>query len=214
MGIMTCKSVSANCKHMHRFHMQTLTHRYAAARIEKLRAEDKLKRRSRLLKWIPITVTDLVGFLAIIINMGVINVPAVEDYWKTSWTAEIPFFSRVMSRDRFELIFWMLHASHTTTSTPKRIDKIRMLLDILLSKFQANYIPRRNLAIDETMLRFQGRFVGKQYMPKKPVKWGIKAFSLADSTNGYILNVLLKLVLKHWMRPTHSNPHFRSLHVL
>jgi len=28
-------------------------------------------------------------------------------------------------------------------------------------------------------------------MPKKPVKWGIKAFSLADSTNGYILNVLL-----------------------
>ena len=171
--------------------MQTLTHRYAAAQIEKLRAEDKLKRRSRLLKWIPITVTDLVGFLAIIINMGVINVPAVEDYWKTSWTAEIPFFSRVMSRDRFELIFWMLHASHTTTSTPKRIDKIRMLLDILLSKFQANYIPRRNLAIDETMLRFRGRFVGKQYMPKKPVKWGIKAFSLADSTNGYILNVLL-----------------------
>jgi len=41
------------------------------------------------------------------------------------------------------------------------------------------------------MLRFRGRFVGKQYMPKKPVKWGIKAFSLADSTNGYILNVLL-----------------------
>lgn len=162
----------------------TLTHRHAAARIEKLRAVDKVKRRSRLLRWIPITVTDLVGFLAIIINMGVINVPAVEDYWKTSWTAEIPFFSRVMSRDRFELIFWMLHASHSTTSTPKRIDKIRMLLDILLSKFQANYIPRRNLAIDETMLRFRGRFVGKQNMPKKPVKWGIKAFSLADSTMG------------------------------
>ena len=28
-------------------------------------------------------------------------------------------------------------------------------------------------------------------MPKKPVKWGIKAFSLADSSNGYLLNILL-----------------------
>ena len=28
-------------------------------------------------------------------------------------------------------------------------------------------------------------------MPKKPVKWGIKAFSLADSSNAYLLNILL-----------------------
>jgi len=28
-------------------------------------------------------------------------------------------------------------------------------------------------------------------MPKKPVKWGIKAFSLADSRNGYMLNTLV-----------------------
>ena len=27
-------------------------------------------------------------------------------------------------------------------------------------------------------------------MPKKPTKWGIKCFSLADSSNGYILTVL------------------------
>ena len=41
------------------------------------------------------------------------------------------------------------------------------------------------------MLRFRGWFAGKQCMPKKPVKWGIKAFSLADSSNGYLFNVLL-----------------------
>ena len=41
------------------------------------------------------------------------------------------------------------------------------------------------------MLGFHGRFAGKQYMPKNPVKWGIKAFSLADSSNGYLFNVLL-----------------------
>ena len=96
-----------------------------------------------------------------------------------------------MARDRFELIFWMLHVSHTTSSPSKRIDMVGMLLQMLLSKFRASYTPKRNLAVDETILRFRGRFVGKQYMPKKPVKWGIKSFTLADSSNGYVLNILL-----------------------
>ena len=47
------------------------------------------------------------------------------------------------------------------------------------------------MAVDETVLHFRGWFAGKQYMPKKPVKWGIKAFSLADSSNGYLLNIML-----------------------
>ena len=33
--------------------------------------------------------------------------------------------------------------------------------------------------------------MGKQYMPKKNVKWGIKLFSVADSRNGYLLNTLI-----------------------
>ena len=44
---------------------------------------------------------------------------------------------------------------------PKRLDKIGMLLSMLLAKFRASYNPRQNLAVDETMLRFRGRFVGK-----------------------------------------------------
>ena len=66
-----------------------------------------------------------------------------------------------------------------------------MLLDRLIRKFQDSYAPSRNLAIDETMLCFRGRFAGKLYMPKKPVKWGIKSFTLSDSSNGYVLNTLL-----------------------
>ena len=37
------------------------------------------------------------------------------------------------------------------------------------------------------MVGFRGRFSVKQYMPKNPEKWGIKAFTMADSTNGYML---------------------------
>jgi len=114
---------------MHEYKENSILHyfySYASQRIEKLRAEGKLRPRSRLLKWTAITITKLQGFLAIVINMGIISVPAMEDYWKTSWIAEVPFFSRVMPRDRFMLIFWMLHVSHSTVSPPKRIDKIKL----------------------------------------------------------------------------------------
>lgn len=39
---------------------------------------------------------------------------------------------------------------------------------------------------DEAMIPFQGRSSMKQYLPKKPVKRGIKVWCQADSSNGYV----------------------------
>jgi len=82
---------------------------------------------------------ELEGFLAIIFNMGMIRLPELEAYWKTSWVAEIPFFSKVMPRDRFEMIFWMLHVSHPTGPVVKKIDKVKLFLEKIIGKFQENY---------------------------------------------------------------------------
>lgn len=139
---------------------------YAQKKIEELRATNKLTSHSRFKKWIPITIIDLYGFLAIVLNMGIIRAPEIEDYWRRSWVSEITFFSRVMPRDRFELIFWMLHVSHADTGTVRRIDKVRLLLEKIVDKFQQNYTPGREISVDETMLKFRGRFVAQQYMPK------------------------------------------------
>ena len=35
------------------------------------------------------------------------------------------------------------------------------------------------------MIKFQGRSTLKEYIPKKPIKHGIKVWVLGDSTNGY-----------------------------
>ena len=132
------------------------------------------------------------GFLAVILNMGLIEMPSIEDYWSTSWVTRTAFFSRVFTRDRFESIFWLFHLSHDIDGiTAKRIDKVKPLLDLLIPRYQANYTPSRCVAVDETMVGFRGRFGPKQYMPKKPVKYGIKAFTLADSDQGYVVNILL-----------------------
>ena len=42
--------------------------------------------------------------------------------------------------------------------------------------------------MDEGMIGFKGRLWFLQYMPKKPTKWGMKAFVLADSATGYTYN--------------------------
>ena len=132
----------------------------------------------------------MLGFLAIILNMGIIELPDIESYWKTSWSCRVPFFSQILPRDRFQEIFWMLHIG-TPGVTARKIDKVKPLLDLLLPTFQRLYSPTKELAIDETMVGFRGRFGSIQYMPQKPTKWGIKAFTLADGANGYLLNVLL-----------------------
>ena len=116
--------------------------------------------------------------------MGIIQLPDIEIYWKTSWVCRIPFFRNVLSRDHFQEIFWMLHVG-TAGNTPGKIDKIKPFLDVLLPRFQQLYKPSKNLSIDETIVGFRGRFGSIQYMPQKPTKWGIKAFTLADAANGY-----------------------------
>ena len=132
------------------------------------------------------------AFLAIIINMGLIDIPKLADYWKTSWESYVPYFGKVMSRNRFQSILSFLHASHTPPGCiPTKIDKVKMFLDCLFPKFQMLYNPSENISIDETMIGHRGRFGAIQYMPQKPTKWGIKVYSIADSLNGYLLDGII-----------------------
>ena len=139
--------------------------------------------------------------------MGLINVPRIEDYWKTTWESNIPFFSKVMSRNRFQIILSHLHVSHVKPGcTEKKIDKVQMFLERLLPKFRSDYIPSENLSIDETMIAHRGRFSALQYMPMKPTKWGIKVYSIADSLNGYLLDCVV-----YTGSQTRTNPTYQHL---
>ena len=50
------------------------------------------------------------------------------------------------------------------------------------------YTPERQLAIDETLIKFKGKLHFRQFIPIKPSRFGIKAFTLAESSSGYVLN--------------------------
>ena len=101
---------------------------------------------------------------------------------------------QVLKRDRFSLIMKFLHLSNNESYIPRGqpghdpLHKLRPLLGPLIANFQSAYTLNRELSIDEAMVGFKGRLSFIQYLPKKPTKWGMKAYVLADSTTGYVYN--------------------------
>ncbi|CAN9509212.1 unnamed protein product [Ophioblennius macclurei] len=68
----------------------------------------------------------------------------------------------------------------TPNNNNDRLFKIRLVIDSLLPKFQA--LPQdQMLCVDEQMVPFKDRSALKEYIPKKPYKWGYKIFVLCDT---------------------------------
>ena len=95
-----------------------------------------------------------------------------------------------MSRNRFQLIQRYLHFndSNAEGTNEDRLYKIRTILDIAVNKFRTNYIPDREIFLDEGMLGWQGghlRF--RVYNPSKITKYGILVQMVCESSTGYIV---------------------------
>jgi hypothetical protein len=120
--------------------------------------------------------------------MGTVDLPEIHDYFYGD-LCTCSILRQAMTLKSFKKICQYLHLSDEEQRPEPHdknydiLHKARPALDII-SKFQEYYLPSRDLAVDEAMISFKGRFHLKQYMPKKPTKWGIKAWGLADSTNG------------------------------
>ena len=67
-----------------------------------------------------------------------------------------------------------------------KLGKVQPIIEKLATVFCSIFNPHCDVAVDEAMIPFKGRSSLKQYMPKKPVKRGIKVWALADSVNGFI----------------------------
>ena len=79
----------------------TLHFRHAAEGVEQLATANRLTPRSRFVDWKPVTMEEMEGFFAVILNMGLIQLPELEAYWSTRWTGQIPYFGMVFSRNQF-----------------------------------------------------------------------------------------------------------------
>ena len=94
-----------------------------------------------------------------------------------------------MPRDRFLMIWRYLHLADNTApqaGNPDRLAKLRPMNTHFNEVFNNNYTPYRDVSIDKSMVTFKSRLAFHQYMPGKPIKWGVKVWALYESTTGYM----------------------------
>ena len=127
--------------------------------------------------------SELETFIGLYFHMGLVKMPAVGCFGET-YTRYHPI-TDVMARQRFQKIASYLHIADNLKVTEEdkkdRAWKIRRWFTDLNSNF-AKVSPSENQCVDEIMVAFKGRSILKQYLPKKPQKWGFKLWARCSST--------------------------------
>lgn len=82
------------------------------------------------------------------------------------------------------------------TNSRTRLQRVSCFLDYINSKFLDYIVPGEQICMDESTVKFKGRISFITYN-KKPTKWGIRVYTLADSNTGYICCIFIILWITH-----------------
>ena len=136
--------------------------------------------------WQDLTVIEFYKYIALLYYMAIVELPNLELYWSTQPLFHGNRARAFMSKNRFKQIGCFLKFSHyKTEDKDDKLAKVRFLHDYVRRKSMKLYQPRRNISIDERMVRNKGTYSFRQYIKDKPTKWGMKIWVLAESTTGY-----------------------------
>ena len=145
--------------------------------------KDWMKTKPRLSKWKrkhKLTAGELLVWIGIRIRMGVLNKKRVCHYWSKMPGVGDPIIANAMKQDRFNCITSALSFARPNASSGwskfEYVDRtVRAACRIAVGLTQ-------HFAIDESMIRCFSRYCRwKQFMPRKPIKTGIKVFALVLS---------------------------------
>ncbi|GFO04588.1 PiggyBac transposable element-derived protein 4-like [Plakobranchus ocellatus] len=143
--------------------------------------------------WYPTWIEEMRAFLAIQIFFGIPPRPRLWMYWSEDPRFHDSYISSIMTIARFKNLSQYFHC-RDTSNAPRRdqpafdpLFKVRNIVSKTQETFRAHFQAQRELSVDEAMVGFKGRLSFKQYMPKKPMKWGIKVWTVSDARLGYCL---------------------------
>ncbi len=151
----------------------------------------KLKNKNKVnLKTISFfTIENLKKYLACMLTMGIVRFPRIQLYWNSNpGIFEYDFLKSIISRNG-----WCLFNSylHFPSETNDNVGKINTIINYINDKWYEYRPESFTFSIDETMVPFKGRLKLRQFMPKKPTKYGIKIFGISNSEDSYVLKWLL-----------------------
>ena len=91
----------------------------------------------------------------------------------------------------------------------KKQPNVRSYIDGFRSRCKDNWNLGEEIFANETMVRYKGNYCQVcQYLPPKPVKWGLKIWCLTGAQSKYVFTFHIyarqTLVKKTWNLPDHS----------
>jgi hypothetical protein len=74
-------------------------------------------------------------------------------------------------------------------ATYDKLHKLWWMVDEVTGRFKAMWTPNQQMIVDECMVMYKDQYCPvRQYMPNKPVWFGIKVWVAADALSKYIWN--------------------------
>ncbi|KAG1937626.1 piggyBac transposable element-derived protein 3-like [Pimephales promelas] len=136
-------------------------------------------------------VSEIKAFIGMKLIMGIVKMPAMENYWATD--TRYDKVADVMPLKRYKCLSRMLHFQDNMSSetSEDRLVKIRPVLDHMRSKCM-EMESENQFSIDEMMVPYKGKKAGslRQYLPSKPKKWGFKIFVRAG-VSGFVYDFMV-----------------------
>ena len=106
-------------------------------------------------------------------------------YWEMCLDSRNTTVASLFTRNIFLNVFQYLHLADNNNLNPTdKFSKVNPLLRMMNESCLENFIPEKNISIDELMVPYYGHRGCKQYIENKPVKFGYKLW-VAATPLGY-----------------------------
>jgi hypothetical protein len=136
------------------------------------------------------------GFLAYIINMGIIKKPATASYWSTLCSQAAPWFGKMFTMHHISHLLRFFHLVNNE-GLPRHGEpdydpcaRYQPLVDHANKVFKYHYTPHQEFSVDKSLLGTKNKTSLMQYLPNKHHRyWRIRFWMLCGSVSSYCLGV-------------------------
>ncbi|CZT13758.1 uncharacterized protein RCO7_07121 [Rhynchosporium graminicola] len=140
-------------------------------------------KRSRCLDWSPTCSAEIYIYLAIRIYMTIHVENEISDYWCTKGMSPVHPISKKMARDRFQELHMRFRLEGLDAEGP--YERVSALSAHIQAVNLSVWTPGRDVAVDEMMIRYEGRAKEATTIPGKPTPTGFKVWGVAQQ--GFLL---------------------------
>ena len=139
----------------------------------------------------PITLGYMIVWFGVVIMNGSLSKGgSIRQYYEEApYGVSCPIIQNAISRNAFEFMRRYLHFVDNARNFGKdKLFKVRSVMNTIMENLRKGWTAGQRVAIDESMIKYMGRAIAfVQYMPRKPIKHGIKVFCMCCAMSAYML---------------------------